>query len=328
MKIKDTVSELKKGNIRNLYLVAGAEPYLRELAVKSILPYLKIQMEEWNVNTLQDGADIISGLESMPMMSDRRAVICDIGDILEDEQKKLAAYLPALPESTVLILTKNSQPDRKKPLEKYLLEKDAVVECSPPNESESADFLCGYAAKNGVKLSRNDAHLFCRYVSGDLSRLVNELAKLIAVAGEEITKKDIEKYAVRSADYNIFKLHDLMLEKKKGEAENLLEAILDEDASPIGLISILSSNFELMLIARACLDAGYSEEKTKKNIMDAAKAAEFRAGKAIAQSRLMMAPDIRLAIKKLSRLDFDSKQGNVILKNDLFAILSMIYPAD
>jgi DNA polymerase III delta subunit len=325
MKIKDAVSQLKQGRLENLYLIAGNESFLRELAVKSLLPLLQIQEEEWNITTLRDGAGLIGNLESLPLMSERRAVVCDISDIPEEELSRLASYLPDMPKSTVLLLTKASAPDKRKPLEKTFLEKGTVVECPEPSESESIDFICAYAAKNGVKFSRNDAHTFYRYVSGDLRHQVNELSKLIAVAGDEITKKDIQKYTVKSADYNIFKLHDLLLEKKWREAEILLGEILDEDASPIGLISILASNFELMLIARACLDAGYGEDKTKKSIMDASKAAEFRARRAIGQSRLMGAQAIRQAIRKLSKLDFDAKQGNVVLKNDFFAILMKLY---
>jgi DNA polymerase III delta subunit len=325
MKIKDAVSELKKGDMKNYYLIAGTEEYLRELAVKSILPLFDIQMEEWNVSTIRNGEELKDKLEGLPMMSERRAVLCDIRDIQEQSAGRLASYLPNMPKSTVLILIKGLAPDKRKPLEKIFFEQGTVIECSEPTESETIDFLCGYAAKQGADLPRRDAHTFYRYVSGDLRHMVNELNKLVLTGGKKITKKDIEKYTVRSAEYNIFKLHDLFLEQRRVDARNLLSEILDEDSSPIGLISILASNFELMLIARACLDAGYREDKTKKNIMDAAKVAEFRARKAIAQSRAMSAPDIRRAIRKLSKLDFDAKQGNVVLKNDLYAVLMNIY---
>lgn len=325
MKIKDAVSELKRDKVKKYYMIAGTEEFLRELALKSILPLFKIQLEEWNISTVRDGEGLIGNLESLPMMSERRVVICDIGDIPENTASRLAAYLPDMPQSTVLILTKSSAPEKKKPLEKLMMETGAVVECSAPSESESIDFLCAYAAKGGVKFSRSEAHSFYRYVSGDLGYLVSELSKLIAVAEGEITRKDIQKYTVHSADYNIFKLHDLMLEKRWQEADSLLREILDKEASPIGLISILASNFELMLIARACLDAGYREDRTKKSIMEAAKAAEFRAKRAIGQSRLMGAQEIRRAIRKLAKLDFDAKQGNTLLKNDLYAILMNIY---
>ncbi len=325
MKIKDAVLQLKQGKIENLYLIAGNEAFLRELAVKSILPLLQIQEEDWNISTLRDGGDLIANLESLPLMSERRAVICNVSDIPEEQWNSVASYLPKMPKSTVLLLIKDSKPEKRKPIEKIMIEKGCVIECSDPSDSEIVDFLCAYAAKYETKLARSDAHTFYRYTAGDLSHLVNELSKLIAVAKGEVTKKEIQKYASRSADYNIFKLHDLMLEKRWRDAGSLLGEILDEDATPIGLISILSSNFELMLIARACLDAGYREDKTKKSIMDAAKVAEFRARRAIAQSRLMGAQDIRQTLRKLSALDFDAKQGNVVLKNDLLAILMKIY---
>jgi DNA polymerase-3 subunit delta len=324
MKIKDVVSELKNGKTNRYYMIAGTEGFLRDLALKSIIPLLEIQMEEWNVSTIREGTELTAALDALPLMSERRAVLCNSGDIEEDVAVRISAYLPQMPQSTVFILIKDSSPDKKKKLERFFVENGILIECSAPSDSESTDFLCGYAAKNGVKFSRRYANEFCRYVSGDLSHLVSELEKLLAVSDGEITQKDIEKYTVHSADYNIFKLHDFMLEQRWPDARELLNEILDEDPMPIGLISILSSNFELMLIARACLDAGYNEE-TKKSIVESAKVAEFRARKAVSQSRFMDAQKIRRVLRELSKLDFDAKQGNVILKNDLYAILTNLY---
>jgi DNA polymerase III delta subunit len=259
------------------------------------------------------------------MMSDLRAVIANMQEMTEQDIKKLEACLPKMSKCTILILIKPSAFDKRKSLDSFVLKNGAVIDCSEPAENETADFLCAHAAKHGLKLARNDAHMFIQYVSGDLNHLISELNKLTLVCMESITKKDIQKYTVKSSEYNIFQLHDLFLQKNRERAHSLLGEILDEDPSPIGLITILSTNFELMLIARACMDAGYREDMIKKNILDSAKVAEFRARKAIEQCRYIDAPTIRKAIQKLAGLDFDAKQGNVVLKNDLYAVLCGIY---
>ncbi len=325
MKIKEAVANIKQGDVKNYYLIAGNEDFLRELALKSILANLNIQMEELNVSTIRDSMNIESNLESLPMMSDLRAVIANMQDMAEQDIKKLEACLPKMSKYTVLILIKLSAFDKRKSLDSFVLKNGAVIDCSEPAENETADFLCAHAAKHGLKLARNDAHMFIQYVAGDLNHLISELDKQTLVCTESITKKDIQKYTVKSSEYNIFQLHDLFLQKNRERAHSLLGEILDEDASPIGLITILSTNFELMLIARACMDAGYREDMIKKNILDSAKVAEFRARKAIEQCRYMDAPTIRKAIQKLAGLDFDAKQGNVVLKNDLYAVLCGIY---
>lgn len=325
MKIKDAVASMKQGDVKNYYLIAGDEDFLRELALKSILAHLNIQMEELNVSIMRDSTNIRSNLESLPMMSDSRAVIANLQEFDEQGIKKMETFMPQMPKSTVLILVKKSAFDKRKALESFVFKNGAIIDCSEPAESEIVDFLCAHAAKHGLKLARNDAHTFFQYVSGDLNHLISELNKLVMVCSDTITKKDIQKYTVKSSEYNIFQLHDHFLQKNWERAQGLITEILDEDPTPIGLITILSGNFELMLIARACMDAGYKEDMIKKNILDSAKVAEFRARKAIEQCRHMNAPSIRNAIQKLSALDFDAKQGNVVLKNDLFAILCGIY---
>lgn len=325
MKIKEAVANIKQGNVKNYYLIAGSEDFLRELALKSILAHLNIQMEELNISTIRESANIQSNLESLPMMSDLRAVIANLQELSEQDMKRVEACLHNMSKNTVLILIKPSAFDKRKALESYIFKNGAVIDCGEPAESETADFLCAHAAKYGLKLSRTDAHMLFQYVSGDINHLVSELDKLILVCTETITKKEIQKYTVKSTEYNIFQLHDLFLQKNWGRAQSLLTEILDEDPNPIGLITILSTNFELMLIARACMDAGYREDMIKKNILDNAKVADFRARKAIEQCRFMDAPSIRKAIQILSKLDFDAKQGNVVLKNDIYAILCGTY---
>jgi DNA polymerase-3 subunit delta len=325
MKIKEAVSNIKQGNVKNFYLIAGSEDFLRELALKSILSNLNIQMEELNVSVIRDSSNIQSNLESLPMMSDLRAVIAYLNEFSEQDIKRMEACLPGMSPSTVLILIKPSAFDKRKSLESFVLKNGAVIDCSEPAESETVDFLCAHAAKSGLKMARNDAHMFFQYVMGDLNHMVKELDKLILVCSDTVTKKDIQKYTVKSSEYNIFQLHDLFLQKNRERAKNLLAEILDEDSNPIGLITILSTNFELMLIARACMDAGYREDMIRKNILDNAKVADFRAKKAIEQCRYMDAPSIRNAIQKIAKIDFDAKQGNVVLKNDPYALLCGIY---
>ena len=213
MKIKEAVASMKQGDVKNFYLVAGSEDFLRELALKSILSNLNIQMEELNVSTIRDSMNIESHLESLPMMSDLRAVIANMQEMAEQDMKKLEACLPKMSKSTVLILVKPSAFDKRKALDSFVSKHGAVIDCSEPAESETADFLCAHAAKHGLKLSRPDAHMFIQYVSGDLNHLVSELDKLTMVCTESVTKKEIQKYAVKSSEYNIFQLHDLFLQK-------------------------------------------------------------------------------------------------------------------
>lgn len=337
MKINEAAEQLKKGNIRQVYLIGGAEDYLSSLALHMILENLHIEMPELNVTRHGQGGGLISSLEGLPMLSERRAVIAGLDSLDANELKKLPGYLPGMPAATVLILQKNAdtkgqesekgrgQAKMAKELETWVQKNGCVIDCATPRDAEAADYLCGHAAKRGLKFSRLDAQFLCRYTGGGLSRLIREMDKLAAACNGQITKADIQKYACKSADYNIFALHELMLQKKKKEALELVSEILEDDPNPIGLISILSSNFELMLIARACADARFRPDQIKKNIMEAGGAAEFRAEKAMEQSRLMDAQAIRGALQKLAALDFDSKQGNVNLKTDLFAILCGIY---
>lgn len=362
MKIHEAAKQLKEGNFYPVYLLAGQEDYLRDYALTTILENLPIEMPELNISRLRPGDDFAYCLQAVPILSTMRAAYAGLHEMDEDGLTLLQSMLPAIPAATVLVLLweklekkdkgsgqntgnndrSESAAEKKskrkgpksstetkgqkiiKEIELWVRKNGCAIDCETLKENEAADYLCLHAAKSGLKISRTDAQFLFRYVGGGLSRMVNELDKLALIC-TQATQKDIRKYASPSADYNVFTLHDLLLQKNWREAHTLEEEILKEEPNPVGLISLLAGNLELMLIARACADARYRPEQIKKAILDATGVAEFRAEIAMRQSGRMEAQQIRRALQKLSEIEFDAKQGNINAKTDLFAVLCDVY---
>ena len=182
-----------------------------------------------------------------------------------------------------------------------------------------------YCAKNSIKITKKDARFLYGYIGGDLNKAISELKKLIISCEKTVTVDDIKKYTCASQEYNIFSIHELLLNKKFSKAKVICDDILANDNFPVGIISILASNIDLMLIARACRDVNYDEKRIFQTIKKTTGAADFRINKAIAQSKSMSADKLRKAKKIIADMDFGFKQGVYDFKTDLFAKLLEIY---
>lgn len=328
MKIHELQKKLKNNERDAVYYLCGTEEYLQTLAQQTLRKGYPLQFPE--LNLLKAGEDttaeeMIQAAKSVPFMDEFRLIFADAAYLDSAAQEKICGFLPDMPETSIFVLRNAGTVDKRNKLDRFMRAHTALVDCSAPKEDETVDFLCGYAAQRLKKLSRSTARTLCDYVRSDLYSLLNELDKLICVCGQEITEQEIKTYCVPAGEYNIFLLHDLMLQKKLAQAKRLTEQILQEDKNPIGLLSILASNFELMLIARACADAGYTAQRTRQAIMTSAKVSEFRAKKALEQAPYMTCDDIRCALKRIASLDYAAKQGGVNLETDLFGLLNSIY---
>ena len=99
MKIKDALADIKNKKISNIYFLLGEDLFLLDLAQKSILSGLKIDFEELNLFKASVGTSLLSvkdNINSMPFMSERRAVVADY-DIFEEDIKLSAKIIKEAP---------------------------------------------------------------------------------------------------------------------------------------------------------------------------------------------------------------------------------------
>lgn len=331
MKVQEALKQVKNGNIKSFMILSGEDDAVKQQAFHSIIKELDIQMPELNLSIFEERPDpkaVVRSMETLPFMGERRVVVIKNTDILSSAA---AGDLSALfekanmPEKNVLIVVTKGNADKRKAFVKYVMKNGMLVECSAMKERELATYIIQDAKQMNLLLSPKNAQMIATLSDGDLGIARNELKKLACVSRGEITAEDIDRYAVKSMQYNVYKIHDLMAEGYAKQAEILVERMLVEDGNPIGFLTLLSNNFRQMLVARACRDAKFPEAKIISHVMSATGTWEFAARRAIAQCKLFTAGQIRRAINKLAKMDFDAKQGIVILKTDLYPLLVDIY---
>lgn len=331
MNVSQVLEKIRSNEVPNFILLTGGEERLKETAVLKIVDALNIQMPDLNVSYFDEGADLTQAAECaqmLPFAEKRRCAVLRKTQVLSSaanaEQSKPLQTL-SMPPGNVLVIWAQGKADPRKAFVKRVKKEGYIVECSTLTQNERIQHIVDRARENGLIVSRANAVLIDAESNEDLMNIDSELDKLIAVCHGEITKEDIERYGFHSAEYNIFRIHDLMIARKYAQAFSILEKVLEQDSQPIGFLGLLTGYFRRMLAARACRDAGYSQDKTVRALMNAMGVKSYAAQRAYSQCIALTADQLRKAMKRLAKTDFDAKQGNIVLKTDLYALLADLY---
>jgi len=213
------------GNFKPVYLLHGEESYFIDLLTNLILQKaLQPHEHDFNLSILYgkevNAKQVIAAAKQFPMMSQRRVVILKEAQQMRDF-KNLDAYLPQPVASTILVINyKNKKADGKIRLVKGIKKLEGAFLSDKLKEWEVPKWITQYLTKKGFQLKDGIANLVSDYLGNDLSKITNELDKLLLnlQEGASIDKKTVEKYIGIHRDYNLFALQNALGEKNAGQS--------------------------------------------------------------------------------------------------------------
>ena len=222
--VKKIIDEIKKKKYRPVYFLQGEENFYID-KISSLLESTVLSESEKSFNqTIVYGKDVTVGqilthAKRFPMMAERQVVIVreaqDVSDLNKEQGTKLLLDYFAKPvPSTVLVMCHKHKPmDKRKELGKKADKFDFVHTFKKPYQNQLADFVQEYFSETGYKPEANGVYAMVEYVGNDLSRLANEIDKLLIGKNKEepITAEYIMARVGISREYNIFELQKAVI---------------------------------------------------------------------------------------------------------------------
>ena len=213
-----TYEEIRGGILNNkfmpVYLFQGEEPYfinqLTELLIERVLDDSERDFNQ----TLVYGADVdvatvINAAKRFPMMSERQLVVVKEAQNLKNIEE-LVYYVKQPQPSTVLVLNyKYGKLDGRKKLSVEIDKVGILFESKRIYENKIPAFITSYLQSKQVAIDPKSAQILTNYLGNNLSKLTNELEKLIISLPENqrrITPERIEANVGISKDFNNFEL--------------------------------------------------------------------------------------------------------------------------
>lgn len=228
--VKQIVSDIRDGTIRPIYFLMGEEPYfidkLAEFIGEAILTEEEKgfnQMVLYGKDTALD--EILAIAKRYPMMAERQVVIVKEAQHLSRTIEDLCSYADNPQLSTVLVLCyKYKKIDKRKKLYKALRKHAVVFESKKLYENQVSEWIRTLLKGKGYSISHKAAILLVEYLGTDLSRISNEIDKLLLIlpAASEISPADIEEHIGISKDYNNFELKKAIGERDIRKAARIV----------------------------------------------------------------------------------------------------------
>ncbi len=277
MTAPEILKDLKNRKYKPLYLLHGEEPYFIDQVSNYIEHQLLPEAEKGFNQTVIYGKDtdimtVLNAAKRYPMMADYQVVLVKEAQDMkwgrEDDDKKVINpflnYLENPLPSTILVFCyKHGKFDKRKKTFKAIDKNGLVFESAPLNENRLTGWIEGYVQEKQYRLSGQASAMLAEYLGNDLSKIANELDKLMLniEKGQEITLKNIQENIGISKEYNVFELQRALARKdvfKVNQIINYFEA--NPKASPMPLML-----GNLNLYFTKILGYHYLKDKTQQN---------------------------------------------------------------
>lgn len=227
-----------------VYWLEGEEPFyidqVVEYAEKKLLPEAE---QAFNL-TIFYGKDadwtvIMNACKRYPVFAEKQVVIIKEAQHMS-QLDKLLSYIEHPLHSTILIVAhKDKNVDGRSVLAKALKTKAVVVSTKKMYDSKLPEWVTGWVGDRGYQISPKAVQIIVDHIGNDLSRIQNELEKLIVNLGDrkKMTEDDIEKYIGISKEYNAFEFQEAVAQRNFAKAIRMIQYFESNNkAAPIQLI--------------------------------------------------------------------------------------------
>ena len=214
------LSDLKNRKYYPVYILSGEEPYF----IDSISDYVEENVlgaaeKDFNL-TIAYGSDIdvqalISIAKRFPMMSEYQVVIVREAQEMKNIED-LAAYVEHPLKSTILVVCyKYKKLDGRKALSKLTDKTGVLFECKKIYDNQLPAWISNYVQGLGYRIDPKASALIADHVGSDVSRIVQEIGKLVINVknGNTITDDHVEQNIGISKEFNVFELQKAIGEK-------------------------------------------------------------------------------------------------------------------
>ena len=266
--IRDIVSDIKKGNIKPIYFLMGEEPYYIDKISDFIEENILDEADKGFNQQVMYGRDasiedIVSSAKRYPMMAERQVLIIKEAQDLSRNIEKLVSYAENPQPTTVLVLNyKYKKLDKRKKLYKAIAKSGLIYESKKLYENQVSDWIRRVLGGKKYQIEIKAAQMLVEFLGTDLSKISNELDKLMIILPKEtiINDKHIEDNIGISKDFNNFELRKAVGEKSIVKSNRIINYFVENPKNnPLVMtISLLNSFFTQLLLFHGLKDKSKS----------------------------------------------------------------------
>lgn len=262
--------QIKQQALFGAYLLHGEEEYVKASAIHALINSMPETARELNAQTLTEptAAEVIAACETLPFFADKRLVVAK--ELSTGETAGLKDYIPAMPESTILLLYyRGNFGNGNSAVYQYLTKRDRVIKCEPLSEDEAVRWVLTQAQRLQLLLDAPVARHLVVLCGTSVSTLYNELNKLASGTepGEPVTRELLLRLVSPNIEYKMFNMLNSFFAGKKGDGMHAMRQLIKDNPKEVsGMIGFFAAQFRQLYIAKRLLEAKCKEQEAVKRI--------------------------------------------------------------
>ena len=251
MSVEKILKDWNKKQFKPIYWLEGDEEYyIDQLIYHAEHNILSPEEASFNLTVFYgkdaNWADVVNACMRYPMFSERQIVLLKEAQQMRDLDK-LEGYIGKPLSSTIFVVShKEKKVDGRGKLARLLKEKGEVLTTKKLYDNQLPEWTNELVQSKGFSISQKALFLLVDHIGNDLSRINNEIEKLLINLGKRtnITEDDIENYVGISKEYNPFELQGALAKKDFEKAMRIIEYFGNNPkAAPIQLVLPSIYNF-------------------------------------------------------------------------------------
>jgi DNA polymerase-3 subunit delta len=248
MTAQDIIKDLKARKFKPIYLLHGEEPYYIDQVINYVEDHLLMDMEKGFNQTVLYGKDtdmatILNAAKRYPMMSDYQVIIVKEAQDLKwaketegsgKEVEYILNYFEKPLTSTILILGyKYANFDKRKKIFKAISKSGLVFQSDLVRDYKLAQWIEDLVTEKGYRIAPQAAALMAEYLGADLSKIANEVDKLLLNITKAVTidTELVQKNIGISKEYNVFELQKALASRNALKCNQIINYFADNPKS-------------------------------------------------------------------------------------------------
>lgn len=248
MTATDIIKDIKARKFKPVYLLHGEEPYYIDQVIDYIGDHVLSDMEKGFNQTVLYGKDtdmatILNAAKRYPMMSEYQVIIVKEAQDLKwgketegsgKEADYLLNYFEKPLSSTILVLGfKYANFDKRKKIFKAISKSGVIFQSDLVRDYKLAAWIEDLVAEKGYKIAAQAAALMAEYLGADLSKIANEVDKLLLNIGKGTTIDTdlVQRNIGISKEYNVFELQKAITTRNAFKCNQIINYFADNPKS-------------------------------------------------------------------------------------------------
>lgn len=269
MTYEEILGNLQKKIYHPIYFLMGEETYFIDKISDFIADNVLTDAEKGFNQTILYGKDlephtIIANARRFPMMANHQVIIVREAQNIK-KIEELESYVKNPLPSTILVINyKYKTLDKRKTFPKLIDQKGVLFESKKIYDNQLPGWITTYLKNQNYSISPQAAAMIAEYLGADLSKVVNELDKLIISlpVGSQISPDNIEKNIGISKEFNIFELQNALGARDMLRANRIINYFgANPSSNPMPMV--ISSLFSYFL---KLLNYHFLEDKSQNNV--------------------------------------------------------------